>query len=228
MVRNPISKRGGGGDWEDGKWELFVRVVVTCQVPWPLALRYLAVVWECFIILINAALEQCTISMLRGMRRTLTNEKRRSRRGRGTHCKLERGENGDVDVKAWDNMSHSSWKICACLTKREREGENANFPCAPDTTSCKVRVCACVFVCARACVMEYKPFQLRTLLNLFSPQQYFPQFNLSKHPLSLICATLALITCDERTYILFLVSAQVTSSTVECYYSRCWEFQALF
>lgn len=78
------------------------------------------------------------------------------------------------------------------------------------------------------CLMEYKPFQLRTLLKLFSAHQYFHKFNLSKLSLSLICATMALITGDERTYILFLVPAQVMSSTVECYSSRCWEFQALF
>lgn len=55
-----------------------------------------------------------------------------------------RGENGDVDVKVWDNVSHSSWKICVCLRKGEREGENANFPHALDTTSCKVRACSVV------------------------------------------------------------------------------------
>lgn len=152
---------------------------------------------------------------------------KREGQGEGGVCTANRrGENGDVDVKVWDNMSHCSGKICVCLRKREKEGENANFPCAPDSISCKMCVCVCVCLWAR--VMEYKPFQLRTLLNLFTPQQYFPQFNLSKHSLSLICATLALITCDERTYILFLVPAQVTSSIVECYYSRCWEFQALF
>ena len=52
---------------------------------------------KCFIILINAALEQCTISMLRGMRRTLTNEKRRSRRGRGT----QRAEEEERWTEMW-------------------------------------------------------------------------------------------------------------------------------
>lgn len=53
--------------------------------------------------MINAALEQCAISMLRGMRHTLTNEKRRSRRGRGA----EGGEavKRDVGVKERNKMS---------------------------------------------------------------------------------------------------------------------------
>lgn len=106
--------------WQRGSWKargvgggLFAWLVVTCQVVRPLALRYSAVVCEHFIILINAALEQCTISMLRGMRRTLTNEKRRSRRGRGT--RRARGE------REWANRGMWMWNTARRVTSSQKD-----------------------------------------------------------------------------------------------------------
>lgn len=142
---------GSSGGLEVG---LFVWLVVTCQVPWPLALRYLAVVWECFIILINAALEQCTISMLMGMRRTLTNEKRRSRRRRGAQWAGEEKRWTGMWIWKYGTTCHTLHERFVCVCSGEKE--NSNFLCIPDIMSCMFCVCVLLSNGVNECLVVYK------------------------------------------------------------------------